>query len=127
MTNTEGPSLYDTIGGEPALTAVVDDFYVRVLADPELAGFFAGTNMTKLKGRQVEYFAQTLGGPRVYSGPTMRQAHQGRGIGQLHFNLVAGHLIDALNAAGVSDDQVKQIVSAIAPLADDIVSIGSGG
>ena len=124
MTNTEGVSLYDTIGGEPALTAVVEDFYVRVLADPELAGFFAGTNMTRLKGRQVEYFAQALGGPRIYSGPTIRQAHQGRGIGQLHFNLVAGHLIDALNAAGASDDQVRQVVSAIAPLADEIVSIG---
>lgn len=124
MTNTEGVSLYDVIGGEPALIAVVDDFYVRVLADPELAGFFAGANMNKLKGRQVEFFAEALGGPQVYSGPTMRQAHQGRGIGQMHFNLVASHLIDALSAAGVADDQVRTIVSAIAPLADEIVSAG---
>lgn len=124
MINTEGVSLYDMIGGEPALTAVVDDFYVRVLADPELAGFFAGANMNKLKGRQVEFFAEALGGPRLYSGPTMRQAHQGRGIGQMHFNLVASHLIDALTAAGVADDQVRSVVSAIAPLADEIVTAG---
>lgn len=118
----EGNSLYDTIGGEPALVAVVDDFYDRVVKDPDLAGFFAGTNMIKLKGRQVEFFAAALGGPCIYSGATMRQAHQGRGIGQHHFDLVAGHLVDALNAAGVSEAQVGQIVAAIAPLADQIVS-----
>jgi hemoglobin len=118
----EYTSLYDAIGGEPALAAVVEDFYDRVLKDPDLAGFFAGTNMTKLKGRQVEFFAAALGGPHIYSGATMRQAHQGRGIGQHHFDLVAGHLVDALNAAGVPGEQVGQIVSAIAPLADQIVS-----
>ena len=30
-------SIYESIGGEPALVAVVDDFYVRVLDDPQLA------------------------------------------------------------------------------------------
>jgi hemoglobin len=117
-------SLFDTIGGEPALVAVVDDFYVRVLDDPELAGFFAGTSMTKLKGKQVEFFTEALGGPAIYGGASMRQAHLGRGIGQEHFNLVAGHLVASLNAAGVPEEQVNQIVSAIAPLADEIVSAG---
>ena len=38
-------------------------FYGRVLADDELAGFFTGTNMARLKGKQVEFFAAALGGP----------------------------------------------------------------
>ncbi|MBV9451717.1 MAG: group 1 truncated hemoglobin [Streptosporangiaceae bacterium] len=123
----EHTSLYDTIGGEPALVAVVDDFYDRVLDDPDLAGFFLGTNMTRLKGRQVDFFAAALGGPHTYSGATMRQAHQGRGIGQRHFDLVAGHLAGALTAAGVPDDQVGRILATIAPLADEIVSAAIRG
>lgn len=117
-------SIYETIGGEDALVAVVDDFYDRVVADPQLAPFFAGLNMKALKGKQVEFFAEALGGPHVYQGQPMRQAHQGRGITQADFDKVAYHLTSSLAAAGVPDDLVSQIIGAIAPLADDIVSRG---
>lgn len=117
-------NIYDAIGGEPALAGVVDDFYVRVLADPDLAGFFAGTNMSRLKGKQVEFFAAALGGPEPYAGLSMAAAHRGRGIGMRHFELVARHLDEALRAAGVPDDTVATIIGAIAPLANDIVSAG---
>jgi hemoglobin len=120
------PSIYESIGGEPALAAVVDDFYARVLADPQLSGFFAGTNMPRLKGRQVEFIAAALGGPVPYTGASMRDAHRGRGIAQEHFDLVAGHLVTALGAAGVPDSTVRQIVAAIAPLAAEIVSADAG-
>ena len=117
-------SIYEAIGGEPALVAVVDDFYVRVLADPQLAGFFAGANMPKLKGRQVEFFAAALGGPHAYQGVGMREVHAGRGISQADFDRVAFHLAAALAAAGVPAETIGAIASAIVPLADDIVSRG---
>lgn len=115
-------TIYEQIGGQEALIVVVDDFYVRVLADEELAGFFAGSNMSRLKGKQVEFFAAALGGPALYSGLSMRDAHRGRGIGLSHFQRVAGHLSDALAAAGVPAELVGQIIGAIAPLAEDIVA-----
>jgi hemoglobin len=121
MTSTE-PTIFDAIGGEPALVAVVGDFYDRVLADPDLKGFFAGTNMTRLMGRQVEFFAAALGGPVTYSGASMQDAHRGRGIGQQHFDLVAGHLVASLTEAGVPAETVETIVGAIAPLSADIVT-----
>ena len=124
MASAAEVSIYEAIGGEPALTAVVDDFYVRVLADPQLAGFFAGVNMPKLKGRQVEFFAAALGGPDVYQGVGMREVHAGRGISQADFDKVAFHLTGALAAAGVPAETIGAIASAILPLADDIVSSG---
>ncbi len=117
-------SIYDQIGGAEAVAAVVDDFYVRVLADEQLAGFFTGVNLSRLKGLQAEFFCAALGGPQTYTGAPMRDVHQGRGIGQDHFNLVAGHLVDALTGAGVPKELVDQIIGAIAPLSDDIVSAG---
>jgi hemoglobin len=122
MSTAADTSIYHAIGGEPALIAVVDDFYERVVGDPGLAGFFAGTNMNKLKGRQVEFFAAALGGPHTYTGAPMRQVHQGRGIRQEHFDLVAGHLVAALGAAGVPGEIISQIVGVVAPLAKDIAS-----
>jgi hemoglobin len=125
MTDTGNASIYDTIGGEEALTAVVGDFYGRVLADPELAGFFAGTDMSRLTAKQVQFLAGVLGGPDFYTGPSMRDVHQGRGIGQKHFDRVAGHLVAALGAADVPAPVIEQIASLVVPLAADIVS-GSG-
>ncbi|BBX96127.1 group I truncated hemoglobin [Mycobacterium lacus] len=115
-------SIYDTIGGHEAIEAVVEDFYVRVLADDHLTHFFAGTNMSRLKGKQVEFFAAALGGPEPYTGAPMKQVHQGRGITMHHFGLVAGHLEDALTAAGVPSETVTEILGLVAPLASDIVS-----
>jgi hemoglobin len=54
----------------------------------------------------------------------MRQAHHGRGITQADFDKVAYHLTSSLVAAGVPGDLVAQIIGAVAPLADDIVSRG---
>jgi hemoglobin len=115
-------SIYDRIGGYQGLEVVVEDFYCRVLDDEHLAGFFAGTNMKRLKGKQVEFFAAALGGPRPYTGAPMKQVHQGRGITMDHFNLVAAHLTDSLRAAGVPETTIGDILAAIAPLASDIAS-----
>jgi hemoglobin len=114
--------IYERIGGHEAIEAVVEDFYSRVLADEQLAGFFAGANMNRLKGRQAEFLAAALGGPQPYTGVSMKQAHRGRGITMHHFNLVAGHLSDSLAAAGVPDDTVAEILAVVAPLAADIAS-----
>src|SRR5262245_287002 len=124
MSAAAGVSIYDAIGGEPALVAVVDDFYERVLDDTQLAHYFVGANMPKLKGRQVEFFAAALGGPDVYQGASMRQVHIGRGISQDDFDKVAFHLTTALAAAGVPAETITQIAAAITPLADEIVSRG---
>lgn len=115
-------SIYDQIGGTEALEGVVEDFYGRVLADEELAPFFSGTRMQRLKGKQVEFFAAALGGPEPYVGPSMRQVHQGRGITRHHFDLVGGHLRKSLSAAEVPGDTADEIMTAVESLADDVIS-----
>ena len=71
------------------------------------------------------YWAKSVtasGGPEPYTGAPMRQVHQGRGITAHHFDLVARHLTESLAAAGVPAGTVEQIIGAIAPLADEIVT-----
>jgi hemoglobin len=120
--NRNTASIYDKIGGHEALEVVVEDFYCRVLGDDQLSGFFAGSNMNRLNGKQVEFLAAALGGPEPYAGPSMKQAHHGRGITMHHFNLVAEHLKDSLRAAGVPPATVAEIIEVVAPLATDIAS-----
>lgn len=118
-----GPvSLYAQLGGHDALDIVVEDFYCRVLDDDRLAGFYAGADMRRVKARQVEFLSAMLGGPGPYTGSSMRQVHQGRGITRYHFALVAAHLADSLGATGLHPDTITAILDAIAPLAGEIAA-----
>ncbi len=115
-------TLYDKIGGHDALEVVVEDFYCRVLDDNLLAGFYAGADMKRVKAKQVEFLSSILGGSVTYSGLSMRQAHEGRGITMHHFAMVAAHLADSLCAAGLHPDTITEILRAVAPLAAEIAS-----
>jgi hemoglobin len=124
MTATADTSTYEAIGGESALIAVVDAFYGRVLSDTQLAGFFSGADMPKLKVRQIEFFTAALGGPDLNQGASRLQVHAGRGLSQADLREVAFHLIGSLVDGGVPGEIVAKIAAAIISLADDIVSCG---
>ncbi|MFD3747466.1 group 1 truncated hemoglobin [Nocardia sp. NPDC058633] len=118
--SSSASSIYEQLGGHEAVRTVVEELYVRVLADAALAPFFVGINMTRMKGRQTEFFSAALGGPHRYSGASMKQVHRGRGITSHHFDLVAEHLTDAMSAAGVPPELLVQVLAVVSPLADDI-------
>ena len=119
---TPVPSLFERIGGVPAIKAAVDLFYDKVLADPELAPFFEKTNLTWLKARQNTFFITALGGPPLYKGRDMKSAHAHLGIAQEHFDKVAAHLADTLTELRVPAPIVQEVLGAVAPLAPEIVT-----
>ena len=115
-------TLYEKLGGAVAVEAVVGDFYKRVLADNELRGFFAKTDMTVQTEQQIRFLSMALGGPNEYKGRSMSDAHKGMGITEHHFGLVAGHLVATLEGAGVGQDEINAVVGLVGPLKDDIVT-----
>ncbi|MFG1694898.1 group 1 truncated hemoglobin [Nonomuraea sp. NPDC049309] len=115
-------SIFDQIGGASAVSAVVDEFYDRVVADPALGRYFTGTDMGKLKAHQRSFVAAALGGPQEYRGKTMDQAHAGLGITGADFDAVVGHLAGALTHCGVPEETIATIAGALAPLRDQIVA-----
>jgi hemoglobin len=115
-------TIYDEIGGGPALDAAVTDFYQRVLADPSLAPYFDGIDIDRLKRHQRAFFGVGLGGPVVYSGRNMAAAHAGLAITSDDFDALVGHLAATLTSLGVPDTTIGQIAGALAPLKADIVT-----
>jgi hemoglobin len=65
-------TIYERIGGEPAIRAAIDGLYARILGDVILTPFFVGADTERIKDQQVVFFSQALGGPARYRGPAMK-------------------------------------------------------
>jgi hemoglobin len=115
-------SLYDRLGGQPAITAVVDDFVKNVAADKRINKFFANTNIDRLKARLVEQICQGPGGPCTYTGRDMKTAHAGMGIRSKDFNALVQDLGKSLNKFKVPPREQKELVAILAPMKKDIVT-----
>ncbi|OYW71399.1 MAG: hypothetical protein B7Z37_27935 [Verrucomicrobia bacterium 12-59-8] len=115
------PSLYERLGGEAMITALIPAFYVRVLADPELAPFFKHTELEKLHAMQREFFMMATGGPLEYSGRPLAHSHHGRGITRHHFALFTGHLVETLRDMNVTEEETDEVIQRINAMTNEIV------
>jgi hemoglobin len=121
MTPSSDPhSLYERIGGAPAIEKLIPDFYRRVLDDSELAPFFGKTDMEKLKVMQREFLTMALGGPTSYSGRPLAHVHHGRGITAAHFARFAEHLLQTLEANGISPQEAEAVIGRIDTYVNEI-------
>ena len=114
-------TLYDRLGGGPAVRSVVDRFYDLVVADPALRPYFAGVDLDRLRRHQALFISQVTAGPRAYDGRDMARAHFGLGVNDTAFGLVAGHLVTALREHGVGDADIDEVMSAVGGLRDAVV------
>ena len=118
----EAISVYDAVGGRAALAAAVEDFYGRLLADPELALFFPGGVGARHQAYVVTILGEALGGPERYRGPAVTSAHRGLGIGDTHFDRAAAHLAITLRELGVPRHLADHIVETVAGLRPAVVT-----
>ena len=115
-------SLYERLGGIDAIRAVVDDFVGNVAADKRINKFFASTDITRLKRNLVDQICQGTGGPCVYTGRSMKEAHAGMGVRSRDFNALVGDLGKTLNKFKVPAHEQHELVAILAPMKKDIVT-----
>jgi len=114
-------SLYDRLGGQDAIKAVVDDFVANVAADKRINSFFANANIPRLKQRLVEQICAGTGGPCTYGGKDMKTAHAGMGVAGKDFDALVQDLAKSLNKFKVPAKEQKELVAILAPMKKDIV------
>ena len=121
QTTMAKPSLYDRLGGKPAITAVVDDFVSNVAADPRINGRFANANVPHLKQLLVEQICAGAGGPCVYSGRDMETAHRGMNIRDEEFSALVGDLVKSLDKFKVPEREKGELLALLGPAKPQIV------
>ena len=117
-------SLYGRLGGKSVITAVVDDFVVRVAGDPRINRFFTNPDTALLKVKLVDQICEASGGPCKYTGKDMQTAHQGMGITNADFDALVDDLATTLDKFKfwISEQEKNELLAVLGPLRKNIVT-----
>ncbi len=69
-------SLFEELGGEPKLRAIVDDFIDRCFDDVMIGFLFARAERDRVKRFEYQHAANELGAPIEYEGRPIEEAHR---------------------------------------------------
>ncbi len=125
-------SLYDRLGAERGLTAIVEDFTPRALQDPRVnwdrkgvksGGIFhrgpsvtwdpTPGNVAALKKHLVEFLALATGGPAHYEGKELKSDHAGMQISNPEFDAVVGDLKSSLDNLQIANQEQKELLAIV--------------
>ena len=99
-------TVFQQIGGFPTFERLVNEFYSRIEADPELRKVFP-PDLEEGKQGQSLFLVQYFGGPGVYSQqrghPRLRMRHAPFEIGQRERDLWLGHMLASIDAVGIEE------------------------
>jgi hemoglobin len=134
-------SLYDRLGGETGIAAIVDDFVNRALADPRvnwerqgveyggLMGFReksaewqpTAENVTRMKKHISQFLAIATGGPAHYEGRDMKDVHSGMRITNTQFDAAIGDMKATLDNLRVPTEEQKELLSILESTREQVV------
>lgn len=114
--------VFEDFGGEPGLTALMDEFMAVMLDDPRMRPFFENTDQPRIKRQLVEQFCAILGGGCAYSGRDMKSSHAGLGIDRADFNALVEDLQVAMDRKGVPFRSQNKLLAILAPMHREVIT-----
>lgn len=107
--NPDGQSVYEILGGDETFRALVDAFYTRIEADPELRAIFPADEAIFEEGKENQFLflSQYWGGPARYiqkrGHPRLRMRHMPFPISQADSDRWFGHMVGAMEEIGIPE------------------------
>lgn len=118
-------SLFERVGRQEGVDRIVEDFYRRVEADPEIRPVYPA-DLEPGKAKLKLFLAQWLGGPATYTEqfghPRLRRRHFPFVIEEKHAGRWLRHMRGAMEAEGVPAADLKLIFERLGPLAHHMVN-----
>jgi hemoglobin len=135
---THERTLYERLGGAETISALVDDFVARSIADPRVnferrnlpTGILerkhpawdpTPTNVEKLKQHMVEFLTLASGGPAQYTGREVREVHQGMKITNSEFDAMVGDIKASMDRLGLPTREKRDLLAIVETTRKQIV------
>jgi hemoglobin len=125
-------SLYERLGGAPAVKAVCDDFVARAAANPKVDFFRKSTpgaepwnpspeELATFNKHLVQFVSKAAGAPVQYEGQDMKSVHEGMKISEEQFNAIAADLAASLDKFNVPAKEKNELLSIVASTKSQMV------
>ncbi len=118
----QNDQLYKAFGEKAGLVTLMDDFMVRLLADPRTGPHFAPANQQRVKEQLVDQLCALGGGPCVYKGADMKSSHANLDIKKSDFHALVEVLQKSMDAKGIPFTRQNQMLALLAPMNRDIIT-----
>jgi hemoglobin len=121
------PSLYERLGGINNIAVVVDDVIERSYVDPVFAAnpriHEAHKRFPKAvyKYNATALACQVFGGPQVYTGRSLKEAHQHLKVNEAEWQALIRIFRDSMNSFKVPAKEQDEIIAIIESTKGDIV------
>jgi hemoglobin len=116
-------SLYEKLGGEPAVDAAVDIFYRKVLGDDRISHHFEDVDMNRQREKQKAFLTFAFGGPNRYPGtPDIRAAHARLKVSEADFDAVMEHLGATLVELQVPPALIQEAATIALSVKNDVLN-----
>ncbi|MBC7917899.1 MAG: group 1 truncated hemoglobin [Rhodoferax sp.] len=119
----QSDQLYKAFGEKAGLTALMDDFMVRLLADPRTGPFFKPSNQQHVKEMLVVQFCMVSGGPCTYKGVDMKTAHANMDITKGDFHALVEVLQVSMDARRIPFSAQNELLAKLAPMHRDVITV----
>lgn len=134
--------LFDRLGGEQGLTALMEEFVPRTLQDPRVnwerygvtrggVSFESGKSVawqptpehvTVLKKHMIEFLELATGGPAHYDGKELKASHAHMHISNPEFDAVIGDLKVSLDRLKIPNTEQKELLAIVESTRPEIVT-----
>ena len=112
-------SLYERLGGTYGIAAAVDNLVDRLYvngaanANPKVAEFHAQMGHAGFKFLVTAWSIQECGGPQIYPGKDMREAHKHLSVTPREFDIVATEIKTSLYQLNVPEREFDEFMAII--------------
>ena len=127
VTNTAS-SLFERLGGTAGIAAIVDSLVAAHMENPIIRPRFVAyldtpERIDAIKGHVCTFLEAGSGGPRAYTGRSMREAHRGMNINEAEFVAAVDDILAVLQKHGIDQSTQKDILAVAFSLKNEIVHV----
>lgn len=124
-----GDTLYERLGGRKAIEVLIDDFLTRSATDPAISFDRSQPppRSTPAKAerhprkRLVDFICAAAGGPRPYTGHSMRSIHHGMKISDAEFDVFLANFDASMDHCKVPPKEREELRALITGVRREIV------
>jgi hemoglobin len=123
--NAADTLLYRRLGGYDGIASVTDSFLARIKADTAINTYFAKLDpvqINRVRQNVVDQLCAASGGPCLYVGKSMRDAHASLRITRDVFDRFVADFEATMTSLNVKDREKTDVLAALRSMRGDVVT-----